>query len=61
MSSTAELLNRLRIFVQAEAERQYDSLSQQWSRALAVRVAKGWAIEGLSDTNIDKDFIELHW
>lgn len=60
MSSTAELLNRLRIFVQAEAERQYDSLSQQWSRPLAERVAKGWAIEGLSVTNIDKDFIELH-
>ena len=47
MSSTADLLNRLRYFVQAEAETQYAALDQQWSRPLAERVAKGWAIEGL--------------
>ncbi len=47
MNNTADLLNRLRHFVRTEAEAQYAALDQQWSRPLAERVAKGWAIEGV--------------
>jgi DNA replication ATP-dependent helicase Dna2 len=59
MSSTADLLNRLRHFVQAEAETQYAALDTQWSRPLAERVAKGWAIEGLRVEKFDKGLIRL--
>lgn len=59
MSSTADLLNRLRYFVQAEAETQYSALDQQWSQPLAERVAKGWAIEGLRVVKFDKGLIRL--
>lgn len=47
MSSTADLLRRLQAHVRSEAETQYEALERQWSRPLAERVAKGWAIEGL--------------
>jgi DNA replication ATP-dependent helicase Dna2 len=60
MSSTADLLNRLRYFVQAEAETQYVALDQQWSRPLAERVARGWAIEGLRAERFEKGLIRLH-
>ena len=59
MTSTADLLNRLRYFVQAEAETQYAALDQQWSRPLAERVAKGWAIEGLRVEHFEKGLIRL--
>ena len=59
MDSISDLLNRLRYFVQAESENQYDSLQRQWSKLLSVRVAKGWAIEGLSVDRIENDLIEL--
>jgi DNA replication ATP-dependent helicase Dna2 len=59
-SSTANLLNRLRHFVQAEAEGQYYALDQQWSRPLSERVAKGWAIEGLRLVGIEKGIIRMH-
>jgi DNA replication ATP-dependent helicase Dna2 len=59
MSSTADLLNRLRPFVQAEAETQYASLDRQWSRPLSERVAKGWAIEGLQVEHFEKGLIWL--
>jgi DNA replication ATP-dependent helicase Dna2 len=45
--TTAEFLERLRQFVQREADAQYRALVQQWSYPLQERVAKGWAIEGL--------------
>jgi DNA replication ATP-dependent helicase Dna2 len=60
MSSTADLLNRLRYFVQAEAETQYAALEQQWSQPLSERVAKGWAIEGLRVVQLEKGLIQLH-
>ncbi len=60
MSSTADLLNRLRYFVQAEAETQYATLDRQWFRPLAERVAKGWAIEGLRVEHFEKGLIRLH-
>lgn len=47
MISTVELLNRLRILVQEEAQKQYESLDRQWSRPIAERVANGWAVECL--------------
>ena len=59
MSSTADLLSRLRYFVQAEAETQYAALDRQWSRPLSERVAKGWAIEGLRVERFEKDLIRL--
>ncbi len=59
MSSTADLLNRLRYFVQAEAETQYAALDRQWSRPLSERVAKGWAIEGLRVERFEKGLIRL--
>jgi len=60
MSSTADLLHRLRNFVQDEARTQFQQLEHQWSRPRAVRVAKGWAIEGLRVSHADKRFVRLH-
>ncbi len=46
-ASTPEFLQRLRKFIQHEADFQHRTLEQQWSRSLQERVARGWAIEGL--------------
>jgi DNA replication ATP-dependent helicase Dna2 len=46
-TSTPEFLQKLRKFVQDEAETQYRQLEQQWSHPIQERVARGWAIEGL--------------
>jgi DNA replication ATP-dependent helicase Dna2 len=46
-ASPTEFLQRLRKFVQREAEVQHRALEGQWSRPLQERVARGWAIEGL--------------
>jgi len=59
MSSTTDLLNRLRQFVRVEAETQYTTLDQQWSKPLSERVAKGWAIEGLRVDHVEKGLIRL--
>jgi len=59
MSSTADLLNRLRYLIRAEAETQYAALDQQWSRPLSERVAKGWAVEGLRAEGFEKGLIRL--
>lgn len=59
MTSTADLLNRLRYFVRSEAETQYAALDQQWSTPLSERVAKGWAIEGLRVERFEKGLISL--
>ena len=45
--STAVFLQRLRNFVQEEAETQRLELMHQWASPLQERVARGWAIEGL--------------
>jgi hypothetical protein len=42
MSSTADFLQRLRKFVQDEADSQWQALDRQWSRPLGERVAKAW-------------------
>ena len=54
MTSTTDLLHRLRRFVRAEAELQYTALERQWSHPLSERVSRGWAIEGLSLVERDK-------
>lgn len=59
MQSTTDLLTRLRQFVQAEAETQYEGLSRQWARPIGERVANGWAIEGLNLVNENKGIIRL--
>ena len=46
-TSTSEFLQRLRQFVQREADAQYRALQLQWSQQIQERVARGWAIEGL--------------
>lgn len=60
MSSTLDLLNRLRTFVLSEAQTQYAALERQWSHPLSERVAKGWTIEGLRVERFDKGIIRLH-
>lgn len=59
MQSTADLLDRLRQFVQTEAETQYESLSRQWARPLGERVGNGWAIEGLNVIREEKGIIRF--
>lgn len=59
MSSTTDLLNRLKHFVQAEADTQFAALDKQWSRPLSERVSKGWAIEGLNVERFEKGLIRL--
>ena len=49
------LLQRLERFVRLEAETQRDHLRKRWSRPLAERVARGFAIEGLSFTSFGAD------
>jgi DNA replication ATP-dependent helicase Dna2 len=46
--STADFMLRLRNFVQEEAEMQRETLVRQWAQPVSDRVAKGWAVEGLS-------------
>ena len=59
MSSTSDLLNRLKHFVQAEADTQFAALDKQRSRPLSERVSKGWAIEGLIVEHFEKGLIRL--
>jgi DNA replication ATP-dependent helicase Dna2 len=59
MPSTTDLLERLRSYVQSQAEAQYESLARQWARPLGERVARGWAIEGLSLAEEAKGIIRL--
>jgi len=59
LDSTIELLARLRYLVKTEAETQYSALDKQWSHPLDERVAKGWAIEGLSVEKNEKGIIRL--
>jgi len=59
LSSTADFLHRLRQFVHAEADAQWQALDRQWSRPLGERVAKGWTIEGLKVVSFDKNIVRL--
>ncbi|MFZ6031159.1 MAG: DEAD/DEAH box helicase [Chloroflexota bacterium] len=55
----SSFLQRLRQFVQSEADAQRQALDRQWARPLGERVAKGWAIEGLRVLSVDKNIIRL--
>jgi DNA replication ATP-dependent helicase Dna2 len=57
--SSAEFLQRLRQFVQREADIQRRALEKQWSYPLRERVAKGWAIEGLRVEQVKNGVIRL--
>ena len=57
--STAEFLQRLRKFIQDEAETQFQALSRQWSHSLQERVARGWAIEGLHVSHFQNGIVRL--
>jgi len=59
MSTPAELLQRLRHFVQREAQAQAEALSKQWSYPLAERVARGWAIEGLEVESFKNEILKM--
>jgi DNA replication ATP-dependent helicase Dna2 len=56
---TADFLQRLRKFVQDEADAQRQTLERQWSRSLQERVARGWAIEGLRITGFKNGIARL--
>lgn len=58
-TSTPEFLQKLRKFVQNEADAQYRALEKQWAHPLQERVAKGWAIEGLRIEQMKKDIARL--
>lgn len=60
MTSTQELLNRLKQYVRSEAKAQYDAITEQWSQPLSIRVAKGWAIEGVSVISYQNRLLKLH-
>ena len=60
MSATHALLNRLKAYVRSEAKAQYDAITAQWSQPLALRVAKGWAIEGVRVVIVQQGRITLH-
>lgn len=48
MTNHAVLLQRLERFVRSEAEAQRNQLRERWARPLSERVARGFAIEGIS-------------
>lgn len=58
-ASPAQFLQRLRKFVQHEADTQHRALEQQWSRPLQERVARGWAIEGLHAEQMKNGIVRL--
>jgi len=59
MPQIADLLHRLSHFVEAEAETQYQTLVNQWACPLNERIARGWAIEGISFNAAEGKHIHL--
>jgi hypothetical protein len=60
LTSTQDLLKRLKHYVLSEAKAQHDAITEQWSQPLAVRVARGWAIEGVSVVSNQNHLLKLH-
>ena len=60
MPSTTDLLNRLRSFVRSESDAQQRAIEQQWAQPLAERVARGWAIEGLTVDHFEKNIVRMY-
>lgn len=57
--TTVEFLEKLRQYIEREANTQYKQLERQWSFPLSERVAKGWAIEGVKVEDYQKQVIRL--
>lgn len=55
MPDHAHLVQRLERIVRLEAQTQRDHLRERWARPLSERVARGYAIEGLSFVSIGAD------
>jgi len=58
-TSIADFLQRLRIFVENEADAQREALNKQWNTSLNERVARGWAVEGLRVQQFKHNIIRL--
>jgi DNA replication ATP-dependent helicase Dna2 len=58
-TSIADFLQRLRIFVENEADAQRESLNKQWNTSLNERIAHGWAVEGLQVQQFKHNIIRL--
>jgi DNA replication ATP-dependent helicase Dna2 len=59
LSKTNNLLKRLKHYVKSEAEAEYSAIKEQWSKPLSIRVAKGWAIEGVSVVKYKNEIVKL--
>jgi DNA replication ATP-dependent helicase Dna2 len=59
LSGPYSIIKRLKNYIRLEAKAQYDAIHSQWSQPLKVRVAKGWAIEGVSVVKFDGDNLRL--
>lgn len=57
--SITDFLQRLRTFVENEANAQRETLNKQWNTLLHERVSRGWAVEGLRVTHVKDNFIRL--
>lgn len=57
--STADFLQRLRTFVENEADAKREALNKQWNTPLNERISRGWAVEGLRVTHTKENFIRL--
>lgn len=58
-TSIADFLQRLRIFVENEADAQREALNKQWNTSLNERIAHGWAVEGLQVQQFKHNIIRL--
>lgn len=58
-TSIADFLQRLRIFVENEADAQREALNKQWNTSLNERIARGWAVEGLQVQQFKHNIIRL--
>jgi len=57
--SITDFLQRLRSFVENEADAQRESLNKQWNTPLNERVSRGWAVEGLTVQQFQHNIIGL--
>jgi DNA replication ATP-dependent helicase Dna2 len=58
-TSITDFLQRLRIFVENEADAQREALNKQWNTSLNERIARGWAVEGLQVQQFKHNIIRL--
>jgi DNA replication ATP-dependent helicase Dna2 len=57
--STADFLNRLRAFVENEANAQREALNKQWNTALHERVVHSWVVDGVRVSQFKDNIIRL--